>query len=137
MSSPTSEFISLLQNQYNKWWQTEEKTKEIECQFENVDLKIIFNKGRWIYPIANCPTPAVIENSINIAPNNEIIKKLFESFLLKNEDCYSFPTDSCNKFQMRFFTDEASIRKKLIEEEKRYAKYESPNMGLEKECTLI
>lgn len=137
MTSVT-DFFSSIESQYINWFDSGEKTKEIISQVEDIDLKIIFNKGRWIYPMPNCPTPAVIENTINItSSNNDKIKNLFESTLQKEEKHFSFPSNKYNRFDIRFFSNESLIKEKLQEEEKAYAPYESPRWGLRHECILI
>jgi hypothetical protein len=77
--------------------------------------------------LPNCPTPAVIENTINIASsNNDKINEIFDKILIKDNNCYSFYKDKYNRFEMRFFANEMLIKNKLLEEEKKYAVYDSP-----------
>lgn len=134
----STDFCSDIEDRYIIWSPSKEKNETINCQVEAVDVKIIFNRGRFIYPVPNCPTPAVIENSINItSANNDKIKNLFEKYLLREEKCFRFPNYKDHKFEIRFFENKSLIEEKLSKEEKAYAPYESPRWGLLHECTLL
>lgn len=138
MTLSATEFFSDIENKYIIWSRSEEKTEEIITKTEGVDIKIVFNKGRWIYPLPNCPIPAVIENTINItSSDNDKIKSVLENSLLKDEKCFSFPSCKYNKFEIRFFLNGSHLKNTLLREEKKYAPYESPRCGLRYECTII
>lgn len=139
MLADATQILSTTEDQYFTWTKTQEQTKEISCKLEEIDFKVIFNRGCYVYPVAYCPTPAVVSNSINISSEDARIKKLFQECLIKEQrELYRFPKDTngFDSLELRFFPDEATLKNKLFSEAKQYASMSSPRYGIFERCTM-
>lgn len=108
--------MKFIEEQYHEWIYSFEEIRETTCQIEGVDLTMTFHLSRWIYH-SPCSPPKIRENSINISStNNDKIQQIFEKYLLKDHNCFTFFGYPYRKFEVNFFPDPSAIKEKLNKE---------------------
>ena len=124
-----------IEDQFIRWSKTQEKMKEIKSNIEGIDLEVVLYRGRYIYLLANCPTPAVVADTMNISSNDSRIQNIFKDFFPfdEREKLHYSLIDQDRKFEIRFFQNKQEIETIMAKEEKEYASIESPRLF----CNLI
>lgn len=151
MSTTIHQFPLELSHVYLSWAQTKDSTMEIEhnvtiqsqtSQFEATEasvIQVVFVRTRLIYPLRDSPTPAMINNTINIGSDDARIQKILKEYLLVEpyeKDVLRFPDDTNGRynFKLRFFPDQSTLQQSLAKEKESHDQLAEPQFST---CCLL
>lgn len=139
--------LSNIEHQLISWTYTNEKTKEIKTYIDGVEIEIVLDKAKWIYPVPNCTLPMMVDHTMNISTLDAKVEKVFRDYFHKVDDekrsnlyCTSakkyVDIENYREFELRFFKNRQDIENSIKAEEKKYAPYLSPRWGIRYICNL-